>query len=79
MKSIFLFLAFCFAISPLTAQYTPDSWMRNEGTLDGFVVDSQYFTMVTDANFREKPGTDSKVLAKLAIGTPVRMVEVAEV
>ncbi|MBK8564463.1 MAG: hypothetical protein IPN76_14295 [Saprospiraceae bacterium] len=79
MKSIFLLLAFWFAISPLTAQYTPDPWMRDEGTLEGFVVDSLYYTMVTDANFREKPGTDSKVLAKLAIGTPVRMVEVAEV
>jgi hypothetical protein len=78
MKSIFFLFAFCFAIAPLTAQYTPDPWMRDEGTLEGFVVDSQYFTMVTDANFREKPGTDSKVLAKLAIGTPVKMVAIAE-
>ncbi len=78
MKSIYFLFAFCFATISLTAQYVPDPWMRDEGTLDGFVVDSQYFTMVTDANFREKPGTDSKVLAKLAIGTPVKMVAVAE-
>jgi hypothetical protein len=78
MKSIFLILSFCIATLPLTAQYIPDPWMRYEGTLEGFVVDSQYFTMVTDANFREKPGTDSKVLAKLAIGTPVKMVAIAD-
>ncbi len=78
MKSIYFLIAFCFAISPLTAQYTPDPWMRDEGTLDGFVVDSQYFTMVTDANLRDQPGTNSKVLAKLPIGTSLKIVAVSE-
>ncbi len=78
MKSIFFLLAFCFATLPLTAQYIPDPWMRYEGTLEGFVIDSQYFTMVTDANLRDKPGTDSKVLTKLPIGTKLTMLEVAE-
>lgn len=78
MKSLLLLFAVCFATANLNAQYTPDAWMRAEGTLDGFAADSQYFTMVTDANFREKPGTDSKVLAKLRIGTPVKMLTVTE-
>ncbi len=79
MKSVFFGLVlFCFAISPLTAQYTPDPWMRYEGSLEGFMVDSQYFTMVTDANLRDKPGTQSKVLTKLPIGTSVKVLAVAE-
>lgn len=78
MKSYFFLLAFCFATLSLAAQYIPDPWMRDEGTLDGFVVDSQYFTMVMDANLREKPGTDSKVLTKLPIGTKLTMLQVAE-
>lgn len=77
MKSIFCIFAFCFAISPLTAQYIPDPWMRDEGTLEGFVVDSQYFTMVTDANLRGKPGTQSKVLTKLPIGTSLTILDVS--
>lgn len=78
MKSILFSIAIIIFISPLAAQYTPDPWMRDDGSHDGFVVDSQYFTMVTDANLRDKPGTDSKVLTKLPIGTKLTMLEIAE-
>jgi len=78
MKSTLFLLAFCFAILPLTAQYSPEAWMQDNGTLEGFVVDSQYFTMVTDANLREQPNTQSKVLTKLPIATSVTVVEVSE-
>lgn len=78
MKSVLFFIVFCFAIPSLTAQYVPDPWMRDEGTLDGFVVDSQYFTMVSDANLRDKPGTQSNVLTTLPIGTSLTMLEVSE-
>lgn len=55
----------------LNAQENPDAWMRSDGTLEGFGVGQQYFTLVTDANLREKPSTQSGVLTKLPIGTPV--------
>jgi hypothetical protein len=77
MKSILLSIFLFIANSPLVAQYT-ESWMQSEGTLEGFAIDSQYFTMVTDANLRDKPGTQSKVLTKLPIGIPVTVLTVAE-
>lgn len=55
----------------LNAQENPDAWMRSDGTLEGFGVGQQYFTLVTDANLREKPSTQSGVLTKLPIGTPI--------
>lgn len=55
----------------LNAQENPDAWMRSDGTLEGFGAGQQYFTLVTDANLREKPSTQSGVLTKLPIGTPV--------
>ncbi|MCF8244627.1 MAG: SH3 domain-containing protein [Saprospiraceae bacterium] len=78
MKSILVSIAILIVISPLAAQYVPDPWMRSEGTLEGFAIDSQYFTLVTDANLRDLPGTKSNVLSKLPIGTAVTVVEVAE-
>jgi hypothetical protein len=78
MKSILLFFALLCTINTLKAQYTPDPWMYSEGTLEGFAVDSQYFTLVTDANLRDKPGTQSKVLTKLPIGTAVTVLAVSE-
>lgn len=78
MKSILLFIAIFIPTPYLLAQYIPEPWMRSEGTLDGFVIDSQYFTLVTDANLREKPSIQSKVVTKLPIGTPVTVMAVAE-
>ncbi len=77
MKTFLLFIFLFTTISPLSAQYT-EPWMQSEGTLEGFAIDSQYFTMVTDANLRDKPGTQSKVLIKLPIGIPVKVLAVAE-
>ena len=55
----------------------PDSWMRSDGSLEGFVVGNQYFTMVTDANLREKSSTQSNVVTKLAIATSVEIISVS--
>lgn len=78
MKAILLHIAMFLALSPLAAQYMADTWMRSEGTLEGFSLDSQYFTLVTDANLRDKPGTQSNVLSKLPIGSAVTVLAVAE-
>ena len=55
----------------------PNSWMHSDGSLEGFVVGSQYFTLVSDANLREKSNTQSNVITKLAIATPVEIVSVS--
>ena len=55
----------------------PDSWMRADGTLEGFVVGNQYFTMVSEANLREKSSTQSNVITKLAIATSVEIISVS--
>jgi hypothetical protein len=71
------------AIALLTAslffaqEADPDSWMRSDGSLEGFVLGNQYFTMVTDANLREKSNTQSNVVTKLAIATPVEIISVS--
>lgn len=77
MKRLFTLLLAIMAYSPLFAQHDHDSWMRSDGSLEGFVAGSQYFTLVSDANLRDNPGTQSKVLAKLPIGTPVTIDAVA--
>jgi len=69
-KNLSLLLAIM-ASAFLFAQDNHDSWMRTNGTLDGFVVGNQYFTLVSDANLRDNPGTQSRVLTKLPIGTAV--------
>ncbi len=55
----------------------PDQWMHSDGTLEGFVVGSQYFTLVSDANLREQTNTQSNVIAKLSIATSVEIVSVS--
>lgn len=78
MRSILFVLAVFCILTPAFSQIVPETWMRSGGTLEGFAVDSQYFTMVTDANLRDKPGTQSKVLTKLPIGTAVKILAVSE-
>lgn len=75
-STLVLLLLACF--SHLSAQDASEIWMRSEGSLEGFVPSSQHFTFVMDANLREQPGTQSKVLAKLPIGTPVTVEAVSE-
>ncbi len=77
MKKLSIALVFCLAFAGVSAQDQIDNWMQSEGTLEGFVVGNQYFTLVSDANLRDKPGTQSKVLAKLPIGTPVTILSVS--
>ncbi|MBN8683967.1 MAG: SH3 domain-containing protein [Chitinophagales bacterium] len=68
-KSFKLLLLLLTATCTLYAQ-EPD-WTHADGTLEGFTPGSQYFTLVSDANLRDNPGTQSKVLGKLPIGTPL--------
>lgn len=70
----FAFFLFAFALNcTVQAQDGTDNWMQSIGTLEGFQKDQTYFTLVSDANIREKPGTQASVLTKLPIGTPVKI------
>jgi hypothetical protein len=70
-----IFLAFTSLIfNTLKAQENPDAWMVSQGTLQGFEAGGQSYTLVSDANLREKPTTQSTSLAKLAIGTPLTII-----
>lgn len=71
MKKIVQLVVALLAFHSLSAQDDSNNWMLASGTLEGFVVGNQYFTLVSDANLRDKPGTQTKVLTKLPIGTPV--------
>lgn len=81
MRRFFQFLLF--AIVSLTAKAqssdNPDAWMYSQGTLEGFTPGTQYYTLVTDANLRENPGTSSRVLTKLPIATSVTVENVSEI
>lgn len=71
MKYLAGFLFFLLHFVTLNAQDNPDAWMRSDGTLTGFEVGQAYYSLVTDANIREKPSVQSNSLAKLPIGTAV--------
>lgn len=77
-KKIFLLALLTFCANHLFAQDDSDAWRRSDGSLEGFVPGRQFYTFVTDANLRERPGTQSKVLGKLPIGTAVTIEEAAE-
>lgn len=72
-----LLLSLALMISSFLMAQDTDNWMQANGTLEGFVVGSQYFTLVSDANLREKSNTQSNVLTKLAIATPVEILSVS--
>jgi hypothetical protein len=76
MKQLFVFLL-CLAGLSLNAQDGSENWMHADGTMEGFTEGSDFFTLVTDANLREKPGTDAKVVSKLPIGTKVTIKKVS--
>jgi hypothetical protein len=76
-KLLFTTLALLITTLLFAQESDPDSWMRADGTLEGFVVGNQYYTMVTDANLREKSNTQSNVISKLAIATPIEIVSVS--
>lgn len=73
MKKLILTLVAVGTLFTLQAQDNVDNWMHAAGTLQGFEAGSQYFTFVTDANLREQSNTQSKVIAKLPIGTAVQV------
>ncbi len=72
-----LLISLILLIATFVCAQESDNWMHSDGSLEGFVVGNQYFTFVSDANLREKPNTQSNVLAKLAIATPVEIVSVS--
>jgi hypothetical protein len=76
-KLLFTTLALLVTTLLFAQESDPDSWMHADGTLEGFVVGNQYYTMVTDANLREKPNTQSNVITKLAIATPLEIISVS--
>jgi hypothetical protein len=75
-KTILLALALLFVV-PIFAQDDINNWMTAEGSLEGFVVGKSYFTFVSDANLREKSSTQSAVVGKLPIATPVEILSVS--
>jgi hypothetical protein len=72
-------IVFCLWTFPifLSAQYT-EGWQKVSGTSLGFAVDSTYYTLVSDANVREKGNTQAAVLTKLPIGTPVKVAAISD-
>ncbi len=77
-KTLIYLLTICVCATLQAQEYTdPDAWMRADGTLEGFVAGNKYYTFVSDANLREKTNTQSKVVAKLPIGTEVTVEAVA--
>lgn len=76
MKNLYLICFALLSITSLMAQDLQDDWTHSAGTLEGFLPGNKYYTLVTDANLREKPGTQSNVLTKLPIGTQVTVEEV---
>ncbi len=75
MKNL-LFILCLFFTNAINAQTETGNWQKSSGTFEGFGVDKLYYTLVTDANVREKPNTQAKVLAKLPIGLAVKIIEV---
>lgn len=78
MKRTFLVtLTLIASISLFAQEADGDNWMQSNGSLEGFVIGAQYFTLVSDANLREKSNTQSTVITKLAIATPVEIISVS--
>jgi hypothetical protein len=75
MKHFFSFF-FAFAFCTLLAAQEED-WTVSNGELGGFTMGSQFYTFVSDANLREKPGLQAKVITQLPIATPVTILEVS--
>ena len=72
-----LLFSFCFCAALLAQASDPNSWMQSYGSNVGFEIGNQYFSMVSDANLREKASTQSTVLVKLPIGSSVEILQVA--
>ncbi len=78
MKKTLLTIVALLATSLVFAQEADvNNWMISDGSLEGFVVGKQYFSMVSDANLREGSNTQSSVITKLAIATPVEIISVS--
>lgn len=78
MKILGTFLfSICFFTALLAQESDPNNWMQSYGSNVGFEIGNRYFSMVSDANLREKASTQSAVLVKLPIGTSVEIIQVA--
>lgn len=76
-KILLIALALMAATLFFAQEADADNWMKADGSLEGFVVGNQYFTLVSDANLREKSNTQSSVITKLDIATPVEIISVS--
>lgn len=54
-----------------------EDWTHSYGSNTGFEVGNKYFSLVSDANLREKTNTQSAVLTKLPIATAVEILAVS--
>jgi Bacterial SH3 domain len=77
-KTLITLLAFfsC-SLAAIAQEEDYDAWMHADGSLAGFEAGRSYFTLVTDANLREQPNTQSAVLTKLPIATSVEIQSVS--
>jgi hypothetical protein len=69
-------LTICLFTSLFAQDADPNNWMQSYGSNVGFEVGNKYYSMVSDANLREKTGTQSAVLIKLPIGSSVEILNV---
>lgn len=76
-KTHLTLIALLFATSLFAQDADVNNWMQSNGSLEGFVVGNQYFTLVSDANLREASNTQSNVITKLPIATSVEIVSVS--
>jgi len=76
-KALLTTLAILAATFLFAQDANPDSWMHSDGSLEGFVVGNRYFTLVSDANLREKSSTQSNVIMKLPIAASVEIISVS--
>jgi hypothetical protein len=74
MKQSILSIFFLFTLSIAFSQNTEN--MANGRNFGGFEVGDTSFTLVSDANVRDKPATSGAVVAKLNIGTWLKIEKV---
>jgi hypothetical protein len=78
MKHLFLTLFSVCLVGYLNAQESdPSNWMQSYGSSIGFEVGKTYYSLVSDANLREKTNTQSMVLTKLPIASTIEILSVS--
>jgi hypothetical protein len=75
--SCFLLCSLFFATASLSQDDYTEAWRHSYGDLQGREAGDTCYTLASDVNVRQSPGTQSPVVTKLPIATPVRVEEVA--